>query len=189
MAAWESRVEDLLYDGEGVQHQVGGEETQVVVTTHRVLTFTPETAGPNFRAVERPNVSSISRETDGETRWLVTAGKWLTVGVVLIVVGVVVDFEGMLAGVTMSQEAGQVGIGGIMGMFALLKTFFALVDDALLLGGALSALGGLAALGWYLNTRAETITIAVAGQDDIQLPADGLTDTEVAGLSEAVKPG
>ena len=62
------------------------------------------------------------------------------------------------------------------------------MDDALVLGGALAALAGLGAIGWYLQSRSPTIRIEVAGEDDIHLPAAGLTDAEIGDLAEAIAP-
>lgn len=186
MGAWESRVDQLLYEGEQVLHQVGGEDVQVVATTHRVLTFTPETEGPNFRAVDRPNVEDVTKETVGEGGWLVTGSKWGIVGALLLVGGIVLDFEGLLGDVTLDQGASEVGLGGIMGLFSLLQSAFALLDAVLVLGGAIVTLGGLAAIGWYLNTRHETVTIEVAGDSDIELPAEGLSDADRAKLVSAI---
>lgn len=189
MATWQSRVEQLLYDGEEVHHQVGDDRVGVVVTSHRVLAFTPEVEGANFRAVDRPNVVDVERTNAGDTGWLVTGSKWLLVGVLLAIGGLVFDFDGIFGGVEVSQEAGQVGLGGILGLFALLRTIFALMDDALLLGGSLAALAGLGAIGWYLQSRSPSIQVEVAGEDDIHLPAAGLTDDEIADLAEAIAPG
>ncbi len=186
MATWQSRVEQLLYDGEEVDHQVGDDRMGVVVTSHRVLAFTPEADGANFRAVDRPNVVDVERTNTGETRWLVSGSKWLVVGVLLAIGGLVFDFEGIFGGVEVNQEAGQVGLGGILGLFALLRTIFAVMDDALILGGSLASLGGLAAIGWYLQSRTPSIRIDVAGEDDISLPSAGLTDAEVGELAEEI---
>ena len=188
MAAWESRVDQLLYEGEEVRRQVGGESVGVVVTSHRVLAFTPETEGPNFRAVDRPNVTDVGRRTAGETRWLVNGVKWLVIGVFLLAGGALFDFEGLLGDVDVSQGTGRIGLGGILGLFSLMRTVFALMDDAFLLGGAIAAAGGLVALGWYLQTRRTDITIAVAGEEDIHLPKAGLTDDDIEAIAAAVEP-
>lgn len=189
MPTWQSRVEQLLYDGEEVHHQVGDDRVGVVVTSHRVLAFTPEAEGPNFRAVDRPNVVDVERANTGETRWLLSGTKWLLVGVFLVIMGFVFDFDGLFGGVEVSQEAGQIGLGGILGLFALLRTVFSLMDDALVLGGSLAALAGLGAIGWYLQSRSASIRIEVAGEEDIHLPAEGLSDVEVSDLAEAIAPG
>lgn len=189
MATWQSRVEQLLYDGEEVHHQVGDDSVGVVVTSHRVMAFTPEADGANFRAVDRPNVVGVERTNTGEDRWLLSGTKWLLVGVFLAIGGFLFDFDGLFGDVEVSQEAGQIGLGGILGLFALLRTVFSLMDDALLLGGSLAALAGLGAIGWYLQSRAASIRIEVAGEDDIYLPTEGLTDTDVTELAEAIAPG
>jgi hypothetical protein len=188
MSAWESRIEQLLYEGEEIRVQVGGEDVQVVVTTHRVLAFQPEDEGPKFRAVDLPNVTSVGRTTTGATEWLVRGGKWLVVGVALLAAGIIADFEGMLIGPDLQEGIGQVGLGGILGLFSLLRTFFALIDDALLLGGLAATVAGLAGIGWYLYTRQESVRIAVAGEEDILLPARSLSGPAIAKVAEATEP-
>ena len=49
MAGWKSRVDDLLYDGETARETVDVGTSRVVVTSHRVLAFTPDADGENFR--------------------------------------------------------------------------------------------------------------------------------------------
>lgn len=188
MSAWESRIEQLLYEGEEVRVQVGGADVQVVVTTHRVLAFQPEEEGPRFRAVDLPNVEGVSRTITGPTEWLVQGGKWLLVGIVLVAGGVIADFEGMLIGPDLQEGMGQVGLGGLLSLFALLRTFIALIDDLLLLGGLVAAIAGLAGIGWYLYTRRESIVIAVSGEEDIVLPADSLTGPAISKVASAVEP-
>ncbi len=188
MSAWESRVEQLLYEGEEVRVQVGGHNVQVVVTTHRVLAFMPEEKDANFRAVDLPNVTGVSETITGPDTWLLNGAKWLGVGVLLLAIGFIADFEGMLIGPDLQQSVGQIGLGGIIGLFAMLRTFFALIDDALLLGGAIAAVGGLGAVGWYLYNRRETVTIAVSGEEDIILPAESLSGPARSKLADAVEP-
>lgn len=188
MSAWESRVDQLLYEGEEVRVQVGGEDVQIVVTTHRVLSFLPEADGPNFRAVDLPNVTGVSQRVTGASKWLQTGAKWLVVGLVLVGGGILADFEGIFIGGEVAGSMNQVGLGGILGLFAMLRTFVALIDDILLLGGLAAIVGGLAVLGYYLTTRRESVVIGVTGREDIVLPAESLSGPALSKVADAVEP-
>ena len=189
MAAWESRVGRMLYEGEEVVMQVGDESVQVVLTTHRVHVFTPDLDGANYRVVDRPNVRGVSTGTSGRTGWLVGGGKALVVGAVLLVGGLLVDFDGLFANVEVGGGAGQVGGGQIIGMVGLLQSVLAMLDELLLWSGGLALLVGLVAAGGYYLSRDPVVTIEVAGDEDIEVPADRISQSDRSKLIGMVGSG
>ncbi|MFB6113792.1 MAG: hypothetical protein ABEJ58_06775 [Halodesulfurarchaeum sp.] len=187
MAAWTDRVEQLLYEGEEVLMQVGGDSVTVVLTTHRVLAFTPETDGPNFRAVERPNVTGIVEESVGSARFLESGIKAIVVGIVLIVAGFLVNFDRVFnSGSVDPNAAGNVGVGEVVSMIQVMQRLLSLVDDALLVFGAVITVAGGAVIGYYLRTREDVLTIQVAGDEDVQFPAGELSESDRSKLLGAI---
>ncbi|AOW81222.1 hypothetical protein HTSR_2062 [Halodesulfurarchaeum formicicum] len=185
---WQATPEALCYAGEEIEEHVTTREGAISVTSHRVLVFTPDGEGSNFQAIERPNVTGISKSAGGATRFLLTSAKWLLVGLVLAVAGWLLDFEGVLGPVSVGESAGQVGVDWIGGLFSFFTTAFALLDDLLLVGGVGALVVGLALLGWYWHTRAETIRIEVAGEEAVELPGAGVSDAAVQTLDRALEP-
>lgn len=187
-SGWQAHVDQLCYGGEQVIEHVRGRSAGVAVTSHRVLVFTPEREGPNLRTVERPNATGLSKGAAGEGWRLLAGAKWLLVGVALAVAGLLLDFEGVLGEVAVDQGAGQVGVGWISNLFSLFGAVFALLDDVLLFGGLTALLVGLGLLGWYWQSRAETLSIAIAGRPDLELSGDGFSADGVERLQQAIDP-
>lgn len=185
---WQSHVDQLLYAGETVIQKAAGHEAEIVVTSHRVLVFTPDLDGENIRVIHRPNVTGVSKTASGTNRWLGAGAKWLVLGVSLTIAGSVLDLEGVLGSVSTEGTASQVGVGWIGGVFSLFNTVFALLDDALFFGGILSIMAALGLFLWYLRSRAELVTIEVAGRSDVELPAPGFGSDSIESLQAALDP-
>lgn len=186
---WQEHVEQLLFGGETIIDGTSGHEAGIVVTSHRVLVFREEAAdAPNFRAIHRPNVIGLDREESGAEEYLAAGAKWLVLGVVLTIAGVVLDFEGLAVDPSGGAEAGELGIGWITGVFSIFGTFFAALDTLLLFVGLLVVFVGLGLLGWYWTTRTETLTVAVAGGEDVVVPASGFSSRAVRSIGEAIEP-
>jgi hypothetical protein len=171
MTGWLDRVDDLLYDGETVVERVAVDDGGVVVTTHRVLSFTPERDGANFRYVDRPNVTGVSASASGEFGFLQQALKAIVVGVVLLIAGQTVSFDSLVAGVTIDSSAAQVGMGGMLGMLSSFLQLMAQLDELMTMFGALAVILAMVIFAVYLLTRDRVLVIAVAGGDDILVPA------------------
>jgi len=188
MADWRGRVDDLLYAGEEVIARVGRGPDEVVVTTHRVLAFTPERDGPNFDAVDRPNVSGVDFEASGRTWFVVQGLKALVVGALLVAAGLVVDLGGIFGDVSV-DGANAVGAGGVLGMLDLLVTAMSLANEVLLGVGGLLVLLGVLAMVAYWVTRTTDLVVAVTGDDDLRLDGDSFSDSDRGTIRTALRRG
>jgi len=168
---WGKRAEELLYDGESIQEQVRVGTGGVVVTSHRVLAFTPDRAGSNYRQVDRPNVDGVDSRTSGEFQFLEQAIKAIVVGVVLVVAGRTVSLDGLVSGVSLESggATSAVGLGQMMGLLQTLLELLGQLDDLMMLFGGLALAFGAVVLAVYLWSRERLLVIAVAGEDDIEL--------------------
>jgi hypothetical protein len=187
---WVERAGELLYDGESVREEVRVGPGGVVVTSHRVLAFTPDREGSNYRAVDRPNVDGVDFETSGELPFLLQAVKAIVVGLVLLVAGMTVSLDGMVSSIDLDSAgtAGAVGLGQMMGLLQTMLTLLAQLDDLMRLFGGLALAFGAVVLAVYLWSRERLLVISVAGDDDIELTApedDGVLDR----LERALLPG
>jgi hypothetical protein len=186
---WAGSVEDLLYEGESIRETVALGDGKVVVTTHRLLAFTPDSEGENFRDVDLPNVVGVESDADGDVDILVRGVKTLGVALVLVLVGQLIDF-GSLIGTTSIDTggAGGAGIGGLLGTLNGFLQLFARLDELLTLFGALLLLLAVVIFGAYLLTRQRVLRIDVAGDaDDILVDApDGGLDGTVSRLEGAL---
>ena len=187
---WVERAGELLYDGESVREEVRVGAGGVVVTSHRVLAFTPDREGSNYRAVDRPNVDGVGFETSGELPFLLQAVKAIVVGLVLLAAGMTINLDGLVSGIDLNSggAAGAVGLGQMMGLMQTMLSLLAQLDDLLRLFGGLALAFGAVVLGVYLWSRERLLVISVAGDSDIELTApdeDGVLDR----LERALIPG
>ncbi|WP_267161428.1 hypothetical protein [Halovenus salina] len=191
MSRWQRRVDDLLYDGETVRERLDVDTARVVVTSHRVLVFTPEMDGENFRQADRPNVTGVEISAlawAGLRRRGLVAG---LAGVTLLVAGLAFDPESIF-GDSLGFDTGageRVGLGGIMdatrSMFALLRNFDTLLVNIGLLALVLSSV--LLGVYWYLRTP--TLVIRLAGETgDVHIPRPETVSDTSARLEAAIFP-
>lgn len=184
------QVERLLYDGETVAEEVAWDGARVVLTSHRLLVFTPELAGANYRAVDRPNVEGVGTAARARGGLLERGVRYGVVGVALIGAGAVVDLEGVVDSVELGGASTQLGLGGLGRALGLMLALLSRLDDLLRAVGALAVLLAVALLAGYWYTRTPTLTVAVAGGEDIDLPRpDGPARERVEGLIAAVEAG
>lgn len=179
-AAWRDRPEDLLYDGETVVETVDSGEHRVVVTSHRVLAFAPG-RDPRFRGVERPNVTGVQATTSGEGGHLRRAGRSAAWGAGLLVAGVFLSLDGMLASM---DSLGGVGAGGALSLLRALVAALALLDDALRAVGALLLLAAAVLVARYLRGRERVVVVEVSGDDDVEIRGD---ETTAAAVRDALR--
>ncbi|MFB6152248.1 MAG: hypothetical protein ABEJ40_10615 [Haloarculaceae archaeon] len=173
--AWAGSVEDLLFEGESVRRRVSLGGNRVVVTTHRLLAFTPDADGENYRTVDLPNVTDVRAGHEGETNLLWQAGRLFVYAGLLLAVGFLFDFGTIVPTDAFSgtgAATGRLGLGSLVGMMRRLLSLIALIDDVARLLGALLVLLGTFVVGVYLLTRERVLVVGVAGDeaDDIHVP-------------------
>ncbi|RKS80845.1 hypothetical protein BDK61_0104 [Haloarcula quadrata] len=170
---WVARAESLLYDGEVIEADVRLDRGGVVVTSHRVLVFTPDREGSNYRQVDRPNVEGVDVTTSGDWSFLELGVKALVVGIVLVAAGMTVSLDSLVGNVSLDSggAASAVGIGGMLGMLQTMLTLMAQLDDLMRLFGGLALAFAAVVLGVYLWSRNRLLVVRVAGGDDVELTA------------------
>lgn len=180
-------VQRLLRQDESVEETVSAGSGRLVVTTHRVLAATPERDGPNLADAQRPNVEAIEQDTDGGTSHLVRGVKASVVGLALLGAGLVTDLGGLIGAASVSGDtANKMGVGEVVALLDVLRTGLALLDVALLVGGALTALVGVLSLGLFLRARQTDLVVRVAGGDDLKLDAT-ISDADLAALQRRLE--
>ncbi|GCF13441.1 hypothetical protein Harman_13760 [Haloarcula mannanilytica] len=187
---WVARAESLLYDGEVIEADVRLDRGGVVVTSHRVLVFTPDREGSNYRQVDRPNVEGVDVTTSGDWSFLELGVKALVVGVVLVAAGMTVSLDSLVSNVSLDSggATSAVGIGGMLGMLQTMLTLMAQLDDLLRLFGGLALAFAAVVLGVYLWSRDRLLVVRVAGDDDIELTAPD-DESVVDRIEAAIVPG
>ena len=191
MAGWKSRVDDLLYDGETVRETVDVGTSRVVVTSHRVLAFTPDADGENFRQADRPNVEDVETGSATDDDWsLRYALRFGIVGGIFAVLGAMIDFGDTFGDIEFDAEAaGQVGAGGLISVAQTLIDIMAMLDVLLLVFGLLALLLAGVLVGVYLFQRDPTLVIRVAGdKEEIHLPRSDAGDETRRRLEAAIFP-
>lgn len=188
MSRWLARVDDLLYDGETVESEVSIGEGGVVVTSHRVLAFTPERDGANYDYADRPNVAGVERRTRGKTVLVGPAVKAFVVGGFLLAAGQLVSLDGLVGSVDLSGT-GQLGLGGFVRMMQTMMDLLAMLDEVMTVLGAVSLLAAVLLVGGYLWTRESILVVAVGGDDDLVLSRDEGEEDVLERLERAVRPG
>ncbi|MDS0221732.1 hypothetical protein NDI54_10285 [Haloarcula sp. S1AR25-5A] len=187
---WVARAESLLYDGEVIEADVRLDRGGVVVTSHRVLVFTPDREGSNYRQVDRPNVEGVDVTTSGDWSFLELGVKALVIGVVLVAAGTTVSLDSLVSNVSLDSggTASAVGIGGMLGMLQTMLTLMAQLDDLMRLFGGLALAFAAVVLGVYLWSRDRLLVVRVAGDDDIELTAPD-DESVVERIEAAIVPG
>lgn len=190
MAQWHRQVEELLYEGESIRETVDTGEAGVVVTTHRVLAFTPQREGANFRQVDRPNVEGVDTGAQAETQHLERAGKAGVIGAVLLGAGWFLDFGSLLGDVSLTGAASteQIPLGSVMGPLQSMLNVLEQLDDYMLMGGALALLLAVLLVGVYWWQRDRTLVISVAGDDDVHLTRPANPTDAASRLERAIAP-
>lgn len=185
---WQSKVEDLLYESESIEEVVDIDDARVVVTSHRVLTFTPKMDGENFQQVERPNVAGVSTSAIAPTNLAARAIRYGMYSAMLMLAGVFIDFGGLIGGASFDTQSLQgTGASGIAGMAQGMVSFFAQLDELMRTVGALGLLVAVAIFAVYWLLRTPTLAITIAGdREDLHVPRPEDPDLTVTALEEAI---
>ncbi|QLG49631.1 hypothetical protein [Natrinema halophilum] len=191
---WSEHVDQLCDDGETVERRVDLEDATVVVTNRRVMAFTPSSDGPNFRYVDRPNVGSVSVETDDRLRQFCVGIVAAAVGVGLIETARAVRFT---AYVPEFEPQGSDSVPGMNTVESLVDAALSAIETALLLlnwgiflSGGVAFAVAIALLVRYVRSRSHRIVLRIRGDDDLVLPLGGadLEADRVPVLEAAIRP-
>lgn len=191
MSRWQQRVEKLLYDGETVEEGFDFATSCIVVTSHRVLAFTPEMDGQNLKQVDRPNVTGVGTATQAKWALLERSLGIGVVGGILVAAGIFLDFEGIVgdADPATGADGGQLGLGGVLETVQQLFSILARLDDFMRLFGSLALLLAVSLFGIYWHIREQTLVIETAGDTaDIHVPRPADTADARSRLQAAIFP-
>lgn len=191
MSRWQRRVDDLLFEGESVRERLDIGSSHVVVTSHRVLTFTPELEGENFRQVDRPNVTGVDTSALSQGNLLRRGLMAGFVGGILLLAGVLFDPTAVF-GDDLDLETGTASDFGLGDLMDATQSMFALMmnlDSILQMFGALALLLSTVILSVYWYFRTPTLAIRLAGdEEDVHMPRpDNATDVTHR-LEQAILP-
>jgi len=180
---WRERVDELLLAGERVRERVTVGDHAFVVTSHRVLSFGPgEGDEPRFRAVDRPNVVAVRIETHDPLRLLGWAGIFGVVGTVLLLIGLSIDFGGLVPGVGAGPAAEALRV-----VTDALSALLAAFGRLLVWTGTVVVLAGVAVFVTYVRGRHERLVVAVDGETNLTAPRPTDPDRTVYTLERAIE--
>jgi hypothetical protein len=188
MERWLGRVDQLLYDGETIESRVEVGEGGVVVTSHRVLVFTPQSDGANYTAIDRPNVNGVGPTTVGNESVLAPALKGTIIGGFLLAGGQFVSLDSLVGGIDLTGTA-QVGLGGMLGLMQQLLGGLALLDELMTMAGAGAIILAMLLFGVYMLSRSRVIEITVEGGENVTMPAPAEDVTPAIEEALTVEPG
>jgi hypothetical protein len=191
MPRWQARVDDLLFEGEAVRESLDIGSSRVVVTSHRILVFTPELKGENFRKADRPNVTGVDTGALGKSSFLRRGLSLGVVGLVLLVAGLVFDPSSLFSDDldVDSGAASDVGFGGIVEMTQSLFSLLLNLDVVLRTLGALALLLATVLLAVYWYFRTPTLVIRQAGDDeDLHIERPNTAGETASRLERAILP-
>lgn len=189
-AAWTDRVEQLCDEGERIEHRADLEAATLAVTNRRLLAFTPDRDGRKFRAVDRPNVGTVTVESTDRLAWLVLSLAAAFVGVGLLEAARVVSLGDLVPdGVPSAPDVAPatdllaaVREGVETATLVLEWGAVALSVTALVLAVVLVAA--------YVRSRSRRLVIRVSGGADFTVPVTdaAVEDGVVADLEAAIRP-
>lgn len=187
--SWVERASDLLHGNEVIEEEVQVGTGGVVVTNQRVLVFTPDRAGANFRQVDRPNVESVESRATGERRFIMPGVKAGILGIVMVAFGYAFSFDQLSESISLDSggAASAVGVGQLLGIIQTFIGLLAMLDDLLRIVGGLALAFSVVALGVYVWSRERLLVISVAGGDELTVGED--TDDDCRDrLQMAIRP-
>ncbi len=162
---WLNDIDGLLHAGEEVEEEVSVGDAQVVVTTQRVMVFTPHSEGENVRYFDRPNVVGVETSNSGN-RQVLSAGATIGLsGVLMMFIGNTLSLSAPAAVSDLSGE--PVPGADLAGTMA---SAIELIDTLFLLLGVLLLANGLVVVGYYFMKRKPAVALRIAGDDDVELP-------------------
>jgi hypothetical protein len=159
---------------EAIEQVVEVGNATLAVTEQRLLALTPDSDGANFRAIERPNVETVTSGASGRGAHLRRAMRPGILGVVLLGASQFVNLDGV-AGATTPQGTDQLGLGGLFALLEVFLGFLALLETLLFVGGLGLLCLALLFVAAYGYSRSRELCVTVAGEDDLRVPLVGST--------------
>lgn len=173
----------LTYDGESIVDGVTVSGGTVAVTTHRVLTFTPDAEGPNVSAVQRPNVDAVEVAAAGDEAHGRRALRYGVYAVVLYGGSYLVSFDS----VSSVEPTSAAGAGQVVSMAVAMTGLLSAVDDVLRYAGLVVLVVALVFAALYGRSRDRHLRIGVAGGDPVRVPMNGNEHAPVDRLTAALE--
>jgi len=163
--------ERLCYDGERVVERAPLGAGWAAVTTHRVLAYDPAADGRRFEAVDRPNVSDVRVDADGDRQLLGWGARAAVYGVAGLGGGAALQAMDLQSTLSVDASAGAAPVGSVLAVTDALAAALALLTTVLLVGGVALVVGALALLARYLRTRNPALVVDRFGDDPVRLSA------------------
>jgi hypothetical protein len=192
---WREHADELCHDGETVDHRADFEGATVAVTNQRVLAFTPDGDEPKFRHVDRPDVGTVSVETDTPLRQLCLGGVTAVVGIGLLelargsrfaAAAPTVDLEGIrpMPGATQLTRVVEATLGA-------LETALVVLERSVLLLGIVALVAATVFVATVLRSRSRRLVLRVSGGNDIEVTVSdaAVAAGSVEDLERAIRPG
>jgi hypothetical protein len=163
--------ERLCYDGERVVERTPLGAGWAAVTAHRVLAYNPAAEGQRFEAVDRPNVSDVTVDADGDGRFLGWGLRAAVYGLAGLGGGIALRAMDLQSTLSVEANAGAAPVGSVLAVTDALAGALGLLTTLLLVGGVSLLAGALALLARYLRTREPAFVVERFGADPIRLSA------------------
>ncbi|AZH26163.1 hypothetical protein [Haloplanus aerogenes] len=163
--------ERLCYAGERVVERAPLGAGWAAVTTHRILAYNPTADGQRFEAVDRPNVSDVRVDADGDGQFLGWGLRAAVYGLAGLGGGVALRAMDLQSTLSMDASAGAAPVGSVLAVTDALAAALALLTTVLLVGGVALLVGALVLLGRYLRTRKPALVVERFGDDPVRLSA------------------
>jgi|GEM_PF-1246115 len=161
----------LCYDGERIVERTPLGDGWAAVTTHRVLAYNPAAEGRRFEAIDRPNVSGVRVDADGDGRYLGWGLRAAVYGVAGLGGGVALRAMDLQSTLSMDANAGAAPVGSVLAVTDALAAVLTLLTTLLLVSGGALLVGALALLVRYLRTRRPALVVERFGADPVRLSA------------------
>ncbi|ELY65829.1 hypothetical protein [Natrinema versiforme] len=195
VAQWREHVDELCHDGETIEHRADLAGATVVVTNQRVFAFPAGSSGPTVRHVDRPNVGTITIETEHRLRDLCLGFVAAFIGIGLVQLTTDVSFATLIPGIDLDWRDSAPGAtqlaSAVESALEFLETALTVVEWGVLLSGIAAFVVALALVVRYVRSRSRRLVCRVHGGDDLAFAVSDadLEADAVAALERAIRPG
>jgi len=179
-------LDDLLFQGESIQEDVGMSTGQVALTSHRLLVFTPEVDGKRFSHADRPNVLGASVTVEGDTRYRDLMVRGSVYGILLLGGGYLLDNYPAFKSLTSMDVTSNQATAGTVGMVSGIVSMLGLLTSVLFLAGLVTLIATATLLALYMRTRRRELVIDVAEREPIRIPVAATEGEQVVEMIERI---